>query len=275
MDSVQQQIDIGAGRRIGYREAGAGPVLLMLHGIGSGSLSFSAELQALSGRYRVIAWDTPGYGGSDDSPLPSPTPADYAADAVALLDALGIERAHLLGHSLGGLISTALVARHAPRVERVVLSSCGGGYAGLDETERNAKLNARIEDMTRLGPAGMAALRAPKMLAAEASEAVRARAIEIMARLRPQGFIQAAHLLGNGDALAEVRAWPPPPPPTLVLVGAEDAITPPPGIRRIAHCIPGSRYVEIAGAGHAAYLEQPEAYCALLREFLDAAGAAP
>jgi pimeloyl-ACP methyl ester carboxylesterase len=268
MSAPQQQITIDGDRRIGFREAGAGFPVLLMHGIGSGSPSFNDQLNELGDRFRLIAWDTPGYGGSDDSPLPNPAPADYAADALALLDALGVDEAHILGHSLGGLIGTALVARHPDRIRQVVLSSPAGGYGALDAESSAAKVAGRVEQMTRLGPVAMASERAPGMLASGASDAIRERAIDIMARLRPDGYLSACKLLANGNALAEVRRWPTPPPATLVLVGAQDRTTPPPGVRRIAHCIANARYVEIENAAHAAYLEQPERYNELLREFL-------
>ncbi|NKC12529.1 MAG: alpha/beta fold hydrolase [Gammaproteobacteria bacterium] len=266
----QQQITIATGRRIGYRAAGSGPALLILHGAGAGSTSFSYQLEALAQHYRVIAWDTPGYGGSDDSPYAAPSAYDYAADATALLDALGVEWAHIIGHSLGGLIATALVATAAARVDRIVLSSPAAGLARAGEKTRAARTAARIEDITTLGPAGMAQVRGPRMVAAEASAAVRQRATQIMARVRICGYCAAARLLARGDAFGSIEKWPIPPPPTLVLVGAEDATTPPPEVRRLAHCIAGSRYLEIASAAHAAYLEQPEAFTTAVREFLNA-----
>lgn len=267
MIGTQQQIGIGAGRRLGYREAGSGPAIFMAHGIGSGSASFMPQLERMSERYRLIAWDTPGYGGSDDSPHPSPTPADFAADAIALLDALGESSVHIVGHSLGGLMATALVARHPERVRKLVLSSCAAGYGGLSEADRTERLNGRREQMMRLGPHKMAEERAPNMLAASTGADTLKRATDIMARLRPEGYFGACAMLSNGNAFDEIRAWRGNAPPTLVLVGEEDRITPPPGVRQIGDCIIGSRYEEIPAAGHAAYLEQPERYCQLLEEF--------
>lgn len=267
MGTVQHQAAVDGARRIGYRTAGEGPSILLLHGIGSGSLSFEPQLTALADRFRLVAWDTPGYGGSDGSPLESPTPADYAEDVVRLLDALGIEKTHVVGHSLGGLITTALVARHPQRVDRVVLSSCAGGYGALDDATRTSRLDERMEQMRRLGPQAMAEQRAPNMLARATGDEIRQQAVSIMARLRPDGYFQACRLLACGNAFEELKHWPSPPPPTLVLVGSEDGITPPASVRRIAHCIAGAELIEIDDAGHAAYLEQPERYSSLLAEF--------
>ena len=115
------------GRAIAYRAAGDGPPLVLLHGIGSGSASWEAQLDALSAGFHTIAWDAPGYGGSD--PLPGETPPKAAyGDAVAdLVVGLGLERVHLLGHSLGGLIAASFAARHPGRVSSVILSDAAAG----------------------------------------------------------------------------------------------------------------------------------------------------
>src|SRR5258708_31254094 len=94
-----------ADRRVAYREAGAGPALLLLHGVGSGSGSWLAQFAGLAADRRVIAWDAPGYGESDVLPDAAPCAADYAVAALALADALGLDRFVLLGHSLGAIMA--------------------------------------------------------------------------------------------------------------------------------------------------------------------------
>ncbi|MGB0751117.1 MAG: alpha/beta fold hydrolase, partial [Gammaproteobacteria bacterium] len=152
MTYTLQQIDIDKDRRLGFREAGQGPAALFLHGIGSGSPSFERQLDALSDSFRAIAWDAPGYGGSDDHPQSIPSDADYAADVLALLDALNIDEVVLCGHSLGGLIATACVALAPRRIKRVVLSSCASGNGMLPEALRNERLADRVDAMMTLGP---------------------------------------------------------------------------------------------------------------------------
>src|SRR6185295_9581518 len=106
---LQKTVRTGNGRTISYREAGAGTPLMLLHGIGSGSASFETQF-GLPG-YRIIAWDAPGYGQSDPLPDAKPKTKDYADSLAAFLDTLGIKQAHIVGHSLGGLMAGSF-ARH-------------------------------------------------------------------------------------------------------------------------------------------------------------------
>ena len=114
---------------IGYRESGRrdAPALVLLHGIGSTSAGWRLQYGPLGERYRVIAWDAPGYAGSE--PLPSETPeaADYARALGGLLDALEIGSAYLVTNSWGTLIALAFANLFAQRVRAMVL---GGPTAG-------------------------------------------------------------------------------------------------------------------------------------------------
>src|SRR3546814_13492391 len=100
-------LDTPAGR-IGFREAGTGTdVLVLLHGLGGNSLSWESQFDHLANHRRVIAWDSPGYGGSDDLPMPAPDPDDYVEALRPFLDAMGIARADRPGHSTGEIGSAS------------------------------------------------------------------------------------------------------------------------------------------------------------------------
>ena len=257
-----------AGRRVAYREAGAGPGLLLLHGVGSGSASWAAQLASLARRRRVIAWDAPGYGESDLLPGAAPRAADYAAAALGLADALGLERFVLLGHSLGGIMAAALAARHPARLERLVLSAPAAGYGKAPDPEREARIGPRLSEMALLGPAGLADKRARNLLAPNAGPEAIAHVRAVMAELRPDGYAQACQLLGGADIFEDLRAIA---TPTLVMCGNADAITPEAGCRRIAAAIAGARYQTLRGVGHASYVEDPPQYDAALLGFLEGA----
>eukprot|EP01041_Mallomonas_annulata_P016320 gene16320-34132_t len=115
------------GVRVSHREAGmaAGVTHVLLHGIGSASGSWVAQLDALSASHTVLAWDAPGYGQSEPLPDSQPTPQAYAQRLWAWLDALGFnEPLTLVGHSLGALMATAAAAgEHSARVCALVLLS--------------------------------------------------------------------------------------------------------------------------------------------------------
>ena len=252
------------GRAIAYREAGAGTPLVLLHGIGSGSASWAAQFDALAGRFRAVAWDAPGYGGSD--PLPGETPPRTAyADAVAdLLDGLELDRIHLLGHSLGGLIAAGFAARHPARLFSLALSDAAAGYRNAPDEIRVGRLEARIAAMETLGPAEVARRRAREVLSPGAPDEIYEKVRAVQARLRPAGYAQAARMLHGSDIFADAAAIR---APTLVMYGSADKVTPEAIGRDIAAAVPG--YLTLEGLGHASYVEGPEAFNAALAAFVD------
>ena len=98
--SIKERVAQTRFGRIACLEAGDGEALLLLHGIGSSARSFAAQLEGLADRRRVIAWNAPGYAGSDHLAADAPDVQDYAEAAVALLDSLGVERCDLVGTRL-------------------------------------------------------------------------------------------------------------------------------------------------------------------------------
>src|SRR4051812_43345269 len=109
------------GVRIAYRRAGQGAPLVLMHGIGAHSAAWRTQLDGLADAYDMIAWDTPGYGGSDDPPSDWPM-AEYAEYLAGFLDALGIEKAHLLGQSWGGVLAQQFYGAYPERVRSLILS---------------------------------------------------------------------------------------------------------------------------------------------------------
>lgn len=255
------------GRSIAYREAGSGPAVVLLHGIGNQSGSWVQQLETLADHHRLIAWDAPGYGGSDDLPAPAPSAADYAGSLAALLDALRIERATLVASSLGCVTAAAFAARHPERVERLVLLNAAGGHGALPAAEREEKLAARLAMLERLGPSGMAANPSPGMLSAHASPTARALAAWSTARLRPAGYAQAARMLSTGHIAQDAARYP---GPVRVIGASADTITPPAACRAIAAAFAHGQYVELPGVGHLAYIEDPRGANAAIAAALDA-----
>ena len=140
----------GAGM-VAYREAGAGPALGLLHGIGNQSGSWTLQLTALGARFRTIAWDAPGYGGSDRLAAESPAATDYADALAALLDSLSIKRLVVVGSSFGALVAGAFAASRPERTAGLLLLNPAGGYGLADATEREEKLATRAARPRRHG----------------------------------------------------------------------------------------------------------------------------
>ncbi|WP_322045580.1 alpha/beta fold hydrolase [Paraburkholderia sp. J67] len=263
---------------VSYREAAANLVtsaahgdgnealpLVLLHGIGSGAASWVHQFEVLGGTRRVLAWDAPGYGASTPVADASPVAADYARVLGDWLDALGIARCVLVGHSLGAIIAGAFAAAHPERVSGLLLISPAGGYGAADPQVRADKRDARLAMLADLGPQGLAEKRSANMLSPRASDTARAWVRWNMARVIPHGYAQATHLLANADLAADLARCVGQ-TPMAVAVGAEDTITPPPACESLAQ-VARVPLTLVPRAGHAGYIEQPDAYNALIDTF--------
>ena len=241
---------------------------VLLHGIGSSSASWLAQLEAASShpRCRVLAWDAPGYGGSAALPMPTPAAADYARHMWVWLDAVmagqgaAASPVTLVGHSLGCLMAVRAAAEQPHRVQRLILLSPAQGYARAPTAERDKKLQDRLDLVDRLGPAGMAQLRGAAMLAPHADADKVALVQHIMAQIDPHGYAQAARMLAGGDLLSDLsllqsRAVAGQPAcPVVVASGSADSITPPVGCQQVAAHIKAP-YVSLGAVGHACAIE--------------------
>lgn len=242
-----------------WREAGTGPALLLLHGLNGNASSWSKQYEALADRFRVIGWDAPGYGGSDAHP--TARAQAYADVAAELMDALGIESCHLLGHSMGGLIAPNLVQRHPERVERLILSGTRAGYVGV-AAEGFAQ---RVRDFESLSAEEFGRTRARTMVSANAAPAALEAVAAVAAEVRREGYLAGVELLGTADnrtVLGEISV------PTLAIGGGDDTIAPPECLDEIVAIVKGARLARIEGAAHAAYIEAPDRYNRLLVDFL-------
>lgn len=257
---------LARGTRVHYVVAGSGgPLVLMLHGIGSNSRSFRRQVEALTDAYTVVAWDAPGYGRSEDPPAAF-SMADLADDAASLLDHLGAGRAHVLGSSLGGVVAQLLYHRHPHRVASLILADTNPGSGSLPEPERSVRVQRRLAALETKTPRQIAEARAPSLVSADAPAELLAEMVDIMAEIRPFGYRAAAIAMGTTDLthlLPEIRV------PTLVLVGERDEVTPHETAELLAREIPDVRLMVVPGAGHASHQENPQAFNAAVRQFLD------
>ncbi|MDN3460785.1 alpha/beta hydrolase [Rhodococcus sp. APC 3903] len=253
-----------ATEKIYVRDAGDGPNVMMLHGIGGSSESFTPQFDELAGELRMLAWDAPGYARSAD-PDRENTLDDYADIVAALIvERCGDAGVHLLGMSWGGVIATRVALRHPALVRSLALGSSTVGSAASEESA--AAMRARVGHLTELGPAEFARARAPKLLSAQSTPDEVAGAVDLMGRsIRLAGYSAAAASMAATDHttdLARITV------PTLVLCGDEDTITGLPASQKLAGGIGGAVIVTVHGAGHLANQERPEAFNAWFHSFV-------
>ena len=245
-------------------ESGSGPALLLLHGIGGSADSFVPQFDELSSSLRLLAWDAPGYGRSEDPgrPFDLDDYADAAADVIR--DRCGDAGAHVLGMSWGGVIATRLALRHPGLVRSLLLGSSTVG-SGADG-DAAGRMRARAATLEQEGAEAFAAERAPRLLSGTAGDEVTAKATAIMASsIRLPGYGCAAESMAATDHTADL---PKIDIPTLVLGGDEDRVTGVPASQVLAGGIPGAVFVTIRGAGHLANQERPEAFNAWVESFI-------
>jgi 3-oxoadipate enol-lactonase len=254
---------------IAYDDEGRGEPLLLLHAFPLDRRMWDAQVEALAGRCRVIRFDARGFGHSppDAGPL---TMERIADDAAAVLDALGIEKAVIGGCSMGGYAALAFARRHPPRLTGLYLQDT---RAGADSEEARTGRAALAERVLREGAAVAADSLLPRLL----GETTKQERPELEARLRehvlgtsPRAIANALHgLAARADSSASLAGFS---VPCLVLVGAEDVVTPPSESEALAAAIPGARLEVVPGAGHLANLEQPALVNAALEGFLGPGG---
>jgi len=227
--------------------------LLLTHGYSASSAMWKPNLPALAGKRQVVTWDIRGHGRSASPSDPARySAAASVADMAAILDACGIRRAAVGGLSLGGYLSLAFHLAHPTRVAALLLCDTGPGFRQVDARERwNAFAVARAEDLERQG---LAALSTSPEVGGGPHD--------------PTGLALAArgilvqHDSRVLDSLPSIRV------PTLIVVGEDDtpfrAAT-----EYMAAKIPGATKCILAGAGHAANIDQPRAFDAATTAFLE------
>jgi pimeloyl-ACP methyl ester carboxylesterase len=216
-------------------------------------------LQGLAASRQVIAWDCPGYGDSADFPDGHPTCHDFAKSLLAALDAAGIGDFDLVGHSMGGAVAP-WVARLAPlRVGKLVLSATKVAF-GKDNPLGYHK---RLAERRQMDDATFGKARAKDMVGEDSH--VFAEVAVISSEIRLSGYEGAVSLLKTADNSAIL---PTVDQPTLVIAGENDGIAPADATQAVADTVPNARLEIIRDSAHAAYMQQPKAYNALLNEFL-------
>jgi 3-oxoadipate enol-lactonase len=244
---------------------GAGPTVLMLHGIGGGHLSFAPQVETLaSSGYRAVAWDMPGYGRS--APIEPYNFKGLAQSCIALIEALKCGEVVLLCHSMGGMVAQEVMARRPELVSKLVLCGTSPSFGKADGewqrefiAQRTAPLDAG-RTMAELAEALVPQIVGPGSL----PEGVRL-ATHCMSLVPASTYRRALEALVTFDRranLARIQV------PTLVVAGEHDPNAPPSMMKRMADAIARSTYLEMRGIGHLQNLESPAEFDRLLLNFL-------
>ena len=257
---------------VAVSDIGNGPPVVLLHGLGCGQRMWLHQIRALKDRFRVIAYDQRGHGLTDAPALAtSYSAAHLTRDLTGVLDALNIERAAIVGFSLGGGPALALAASKPERVSRLVLADVG---AGADDPVKIEAMARRWIDLIRRGEIDELVC---DMLRSELFKVYARR--DLRRRNHMAALIRATPLDGLRFTLSEVLAKRKSlfrltgvlkslKVPTLILVGQQDYVCSK-AAKLLAQSIPNARLEIIENSGHMAPLEQPTAFNAALLEFLN------
>jgi len=255
---------INNGVRIYWEEAGNGPPLLLIMGLGYAHQMWHRTIPLVSKYFRTILLDNRGVGQSDVPPGPYPIPT-MAADAAAVLDAAGVESANVYGVSMGGMIAQEFALQYPERVRKLILgcTACGGPKVVRAEPEVNQVLmmrgNMTVEEgieaaVPYIYDAGTPRARIDEDLA-----------IRRVTYPKPEAYVyQLQGILAweSYSRLAQMKA------PTLVIHGETDRLVPAGNGRLIAESIPGSNLVMLPHASHIYTTDQPEASHNAVLDFL-------
>ena len=257
---------MAAGRDVALavEDGGRGPALVFAHCLGGSRAVWAAQQAFFCKLYRCISYDLRGQGESPLGAAPL-SMEEHAREALALMDALGIERAVFVGISMGGMVGQHLALAAPGRIAGLVLADTAGGF---DEAGRAAWAD-RIAQIRRDGLPPLVDM----MMGRWFTDAFRRRHPEIVgpvaarfASTEPEGYIANCAAIRDHDCrdrLSEIRC------PTLVVCGEHDPSTPLPLSQALAAGIPGARLVVMPGLHHLPCIEGPEAFNALLSGFLE------
>jgi 3-oxoadipate enol-lactonase len=255
---------------VSYTEAGPAdaPVVVLSNSLGASRAMWDPQVPGLAERFRVITYDTRGHGLS---PVPDGPYSidDLVDDVVALLDRLGVERAHFAGLSLGGMTGMRLAAREPSRVEGLALLCTSAQLGPRDGWVERARV-ARTDGPGALAPIVVGRWFTPEFAAAE--PAVVARMESMIASQPGEGYAGCCEAIADMDLLADLPSIS---APTLVISGWQDPATPPEHQQTIVDSIPDAELLTVSPGAHLANVEQALRITgALLGHFDAARGAA-
>jgi len=256
------------GLRIVYERAGVGPPLVLLHGyVGDGLATWRSQVDALSEEFTVVAWDTPGSGGSSDPPE-SFRLTDYADCLAAFVNALELGRPHVVGLSFGGGLALELYRRHPEIPTTLVLAGAYAGWAGSLPPEVVEQRLQQALQLADLPSEHLVRAVVPTLFSESASPELVDEFAASVSEFHPAGLRAMARSFAEADlrdVLPRIGV------PTLLLYGDQDVRAPLNVAEDLHAAIPGSTLVVLPGVGHVSSVEAADRFNAELRAFLRSA----
>jgi 3-oxoadipate enol-lactonase len=241
------------------------PWIVLSNSLATTLAMWDQQAADLKAQYRVLRYDQRGHGETD-APAGRYTFEQLIADALGLMDALAIKKAHFGGLSMGGATALGFAQKHPDRLDKVIVcdTPCQSTPTSTQQWEERIVV-AQEKGMEALVEPTIGRWFPPAVLEAKPPHVDKVRA---MIRTTPvNGFIGCAAALANHDyasAVATVTR------PVLFMAGEKDGVTPT-AMRKLSAALPGSRYVELPGAGHISNMDQPEGFTWAIADFLKAA----
>jgi pimeloyl-ACP methyl ester carboxylesterase len=243
------------GQRTRLVDTGAGETVVVLHGWGGRIESMGPVIACLERRFRVLAWDLPGFG---EAPAPAGVwgSSDYSCWVTEVLRSRSEGQAHFLGHSFGGKVSLNVAAGEPSAVDKLILVDPSGLRSAPSTSAQLKRMLSRAARMA--GRWGAPGRRLQELIYARVASADYRNAGPLRAT-----FVKVVNEDVSG-LLARIAA------PTLLLWGAQDRDVPLAHARTMERLIPDAGLVVLDPAGHFSYLDQPERFCRVVRHFLGA-----
>lgn len=241
------------------------PTMICLHGIGGDDASFQPQLDGLSDRYRVISWNMPGYGQSEN--LTDYTFKHLAEVLNRLVTELNLKQVTLVGQSIGGMIAQEYAHHYPESLSSLILIATTAAFGGRDDTFKQEFLAARLKPLDQgVTMAQMAKDAMPHITGSAASANAVQAAIDSMSKVDEATYRQVLKCLvtfNRRSELSEISC------PVCLIAGSEDTNAPAPTMQKMASKINGVEYHELVGAGHLVNLEMPDETNQIVSRFME------
>lgn len=255
------------GDRWSYMEAGRtdAPVVLLLHGVGANSMHWRFQLAGLSDRYRVIAWNAPGYVLTDGFKTDWPTCKDYADALADFLAAVKVDRANVVGNSFGSRVAQCFAIHHPGRIIKLAMTGTGIGPKGMPDEEK-AKIIKGREATIANGVYGYSS-RVSVLLGSKAPPETAPLVQEVLRATNPRGYMHGVKL-GLVDGYSPDEAAEKLTMPVLLISGREDRVNPiDKNALILVKALKNGKLEILEGFGHLPEVETPDTVNKMLRDF--------